>query len=200
MGANTRDGVPITVCVAFMFKPSKDHLYDLTKTYKDWEGYLKVLKWRSRSAIRHACSEFETKDFQTSRATVQARMEKKLGEEVSPATERPFKPSMHAEIMTLNFISHDQPAVYVDAITLTEDARNDIALAETQRAMLLTEAQTKLLEARQAANTTLMAASREASVIAAYAVSDAAKERERYDFSRGDAAPRAHRPAPSSSL
>ena len=40
--------------------------------------------------------------------------------------------------------------------------------------MVMTEAQTKLLEAQQAANTTLMAAAREASVIAAYAQADAA--------------------------
>ena len=40
-------------------------------------------------------------------------------------------------------------ATATSAITLTEDARNDIALAETQRAMLMTEAQTKLLEARR---------------------------------------------------
>ena len=99
MSANTLDGVPITVCVAFMFKPSAAHLYDLTKTYKNWDGYLKVLKWRSRSAIRHACSEFETKDFQTRRAVVQATMDTRVREEISPTEARPFKPSMHAEIM-----------------------------------------------------------------------------------------------------
>ena len=97
MSANTLDGVPITVCVAFMFKPSAAHLYDLTKTYKNWDGYLKVLKWRSRSAIRHACSEFETKDFQTRRAVVQATMDTRVREEISPTEARPSRKCALAE-------------------------------------------------------------------------------------------------------
>ena len=82
---NTIDGIQVDVTVAFQYLPESDQIYDLTKLYRDVDAYDKVLQWRARSAIRHACAEFDTIQFQTERDAIGLAMEARLYAELTPA-------------------------------------------------------------------------------------------------------------------
>ena len=57
----------------------------MTSTFpEDYDGYQKVLRWRARSAVRHACAKYTCQEFQTMRPYVNDEMQK----QVSPRTKK----------------------------------------------------------------------------------------------------------------
>ena len=185
---NSKDGVEILVWISFQYLAEKESMFELTKLYKDVEGYKTVLYWRSRSAIRHACAKFTTQEFQTMRAQVQGAMLSQVGGELSLALDPldndevvgEFDSSMATQVFELQLTMIERPAEYEGAVTAKENARNDIDLATTERQQALTQAQTALLEAMTEANRTINAAQTQAAVISSFAASNASAVTEQY--------------------
>lgn len=191
VSCNSLDGVEITVEMSFQYQPKSTALYELTRLYKDYDGYQKVLRWRARSAVRHACAKYTCQEFQTMRPYVNDEMQKQVETELSKAiypennddaevTYGDFDGSMATLVSDLQLIYVWRPDVYEEAVTSKENARNDIALAEAERDQAITQAQTVQLEAYTEANRTINGAQTEATVIKQFAASNASAITEQY--------------------
>ena len=71
----TKDGVVVSVEVAFQYKVTENKLMPLTMDYKTFDFYQSILKLKSRSGIRNACMKYMAQEFQTQRAAVQVTLD-----------------------------------------------------------------------------------------------------------------------------
>ena len=159
LNCNSLDGVRLRLETNFQYLPRQSSLFDLTKTYgpelgeaKEGEGeqdnnFKTVLSWHSRSAIRNACAEFTTQEFQTQRSLVQSAIYDKLAARLASY--------LDTDVVDVQLTFIERPAGYEYEVDRKEAARNDIDKAENERAQALTQANTVLLEAQINANKTL---------------------------------------------
>lgn len=161
---NSYDGVLIEVQVSFQWLPHHGALYDLTRLYIDVDKYSKVLKRSTTAAIRDACSEFETLEYQTKRVQVQERIYTYMSERIS---------LLEADVIDVQLTSIERPVDYEAAVDLKEAARNDIDQAENEREQALIQAETILLEATTTSEKYLDTAYTTADNTLAYAIAEA---------------------------
>merc|ERR1711988_963568 len=170
----SKDGVVISVTVAFQYKVNEKELQRLTLDYKDFDNYKVNLQKKSRSGIRNACMDFLAQEFQTKRAAVQTAMFDKVKERLDAGL-------MYAFVLDLQLTSVDRPAAYEAAVDAKENARNEIDLARNLRAQKLTQANTNLMRTRVQANKTLDSANTQAAVTNKTAQTEAAVVYGRYE-------------------
>jgi len=163
----SKDGVVVSVEVAFQYKVTENKLMPLTMDYKTFDFYEKILKLKSRSGIRNACMKYMAQEFQTKRAAVQVSMEEDV-------TTRLVEGGMHAIIFDLQLTSVDRPPSYELAVDAKENAKNQIDLVTNQRNQKITAAKTAKLRAQVESNKTIDAATTAASVTKKNAETDAA--------------------------
>eukprot|EP00617_Octactis_speculum_P019273 CAMPEP_0185770132 /NCGR_PEP_ID=MMETSP1174-20130828/57665_1 /TAXON_ID=35687 /ORGANISM="Dictyocha speculum, Strain CCMP1381" /LENGTH=308 /DNA_ID=CAMNT_0028455453 /DNA_START=22 /DNA_END=948 /DNA_ORIENTATION=- len=161
---NSLDGVLVVVEVSFQWLPHNAALYRLTKLYANLENYETVLKRYASSAIRDACAEYETLEFQTKRVQVQSSIYEHLAERIE---------NLESDVIDVQLTFIDRPDDYEAAVDLKEAARNDIDQAENEREQALIQAETVLLEATTTAEKYLDTAQTNADNTLAYATAEA---------------------------
>jgi hypothetical protein len=161
------DGVQVDVTVAFQYIPQQKYIYFLTKRHGDFSTYKKVLQLVSRSGIRNACSMYTAQEYQTMRAAVQQSMLKKLKTRLDEG-------QLHAMVLQLQVTNIIRPKNYELAVDSKEAARNSIAQVQNKRAQLVTQANTKLMKVKVAANKTIDTAVTTAAITTKNAEAEAA--------------------------
>ncbi|KAL3854870.1 hypothetical protein ACJMK2_014109 [Sinanodonta woodiana] len=133
-----KDGVVIHLHVIYQFKARPNNLRDIILSYKDYDGYKKVLTYTGESALHEVCSEFNTSQFQSERGIFQERVRQRIIDKYE---------SLQCEITDLQVSNIARPSEYESAIRSKERAREDIQVALSERPRLLTEAETAKREA-----------------------------------------------------
>merc|ERR1711998_489174 len=169
----SKDGVIVSVNVAFQYKVNEKDLMQLTMDYKDFDFYKENLAKKSRSGIRNSCMQFNAQEFQTMRAAVQADMFERVKDRLD-------RGGMSAFVLDLQLTQVDRPAAYEAAVDAKENARNEIDLVTNLKAQKLTQAATNLLKVGVQANKTLDTARTQAAVVAKNAETEAAVVYGRY--------------------
>lgn len=133
-----RDAVEIVLDVTYQYKVRASNLTDVIRDFRNYTGYLKVLKLAGRSALHESCSKFNTAQFQAERGAFQEHVEKTLKARYN---------GLNTDINGLQVSNIARPEEYEKAIRSKERAREDIAVAKNERPRLVTEADTELREA-----------------------------------------------------
>lgn len=163
----SKDAVEISVTVSFQYIPIQKKIRFLTLRYQDFKSYASVLRLQSRSGIRDACSLFTAQGFQTSRAAFQ-------GETLNQLKRRLVAGQMHATIIELQVTNINRPVGYEKAVDAKEAARNEIDRIKNKRTQLVTQAFTKLMKVKVAANKTIDTANTAAAITTRNADAEAA--------------------------
>jgi len=161
----SKDGVIVSVTVAFQYKVEETAVKRLTKDYQDYGNYKENLRLKSRSGIRNACMEFKAQEFQTKRAAVQTQMFERVKQRLDGG-------NMNAFVLDLQLTKVDRPTLYEAAVDEKENARNAIDLVKNLRSQKITQANTNLKRVRVQANKTLDTAYTQAAVVAKNAEAD----------------------------
>lgn len=132
------DAVEIILDVTYQYKVRASNLTDVIRDFRNYTGYLKVLKLAGRSALHESCSRFNTAQFQAERGAFQEHVEKTLKERYD---------YLNTDINGLQVSNIARPEEYEKAIRSKERAREDIEVAENERPRLVTEAETEKREA-----------------------------------------------------
>merc|ERR1711934_64894 len=106
-------------------------------------------------------------EYQTMRAAVQQSMLKKLKTRLDEG-------QLHAMVLQLQVTNINRPKKYELAVDSKEAARNSIAQVQNKRAQLVTQANTKLMKVKVAANKTIDTAVTTAAITTKNAEAEAA--------------------------
>lgn len=169
----SQDGVTMEVSTSFQFTPDPLRLFDLTKTFVDYDGWRKILSLSSRSGIRTAAALFSAQQFQTQRAAVQTKM--------LEAVKASFKKGqLHAFVIELQVTNLERPKNYEAAVDAKEAAKNEIETVKNARIQQVVKANTKLMKVKVTANKTIDTATTQAAITTRTAAADAAVVKGRY--------------------
>ena len=160
----SQDGLKINFDVTFQYQINKNNLTAAILKYRDFYKWANVVEAAGQSAVQHACSEFQTADFQAKRGIIQQSIEDnmRIKFEGDPATGRE---GIYAKIVSTQLRNVDLPKEYNDAVAAKQSAQQDIDLALNQRKQATTKAQTDYLTAQQEAIAMLESANNDADVI-----------------------------------
>jgi len=163
----SKDGVVVSVEVAFQYKIIENELMRLTMDYKDVLNYQKILKLKSRSGIRNACMKYMAQEFQTKRAALQQAM-------TDDVNTRLTEGGMQATMYDLQLTKVDRPPTYELAVDAKENAKNQIDLVINKKQQQITSATTAKMRVIVEANKTIDAANTAALVLSKNAQIEAA--------------------------
>mmetsp|Transcript_24946 Transcript_24946/g.28740 ORF Transcript_24946/g.28740 Transcript_24946/m.28740 type:complete len:324 (+) Transcript_24946:81-1052(+) len=139
---NSRDGIQIDISTSFNYKIDTSKIYEMTKTYKNYDQFSDVITSLSRSAVRHACSRYTAIEFQTERIRVQQTMTEIVSSSMS---------YLKVTIEDLQLKNIDRPEAFQIAVQGKETARTDIELAEAEREQKILEVEATLARSEQTA-------------------------------------------------
>ncbi|XP_046330071.1 uncharacterized protein LOC124113655 [Haliotis rufescens] len=151
-----KDGVTITLDVAYQYKARVTHIKDIILKFKDFDGYKDILKYTGSAALHEACSLFNTSQVQAERGAFQEMVRQKLRERYDV---------LKCDITDLQVNNIERPREYESSIRSKERAREDIQVAVNERPRLLTEAKTERREAETQAQIILDKARSEARIL-----------------------------------
>ena len=166
--ANTcvsRDGLRVGFELSFQYQMTEENLYPAVIRYRDFYKWAEVVESAGRSAIQHACSEFNIASFQNQRGFVQTRMFEniKLKLEGDPTKADDFGVYAKAVSSQLRFLR--LPSEYQQAVSAKQEAEEDIVFAINQRKQNITQSETELLLAELEAQKILESAANDAELM-----------------------------------
>ncbi len=138
---NSKDGLKIIFDTSFQFTPEASHLYELTKTFRDFDNYVEFVTDSAMSVATHTCGDFSAEEFQTRRSSVALELESEISEELFSL--------FRARVAQVQLNNIRRPNDYERVVTEKENSRSEIALAENERAQAITRGETDVAFAEQ---------------------------------------------------
>ncbi|CAH1788141.1 unnamed protein product [Owenia fusiformis] len=151
-----KDGVEITLDVAYQYQAQANHLKSIITQFKDHDTYLIVLYSVGTASLHETCSLFNTSQLQSERGLFQETVRVTLQERYA---------ELHADVTDLQVNNIARPSTYEEAVRSKEAARENIEVARNERPRLETQATTQKREAETQADITVALAESQARII-----------------------------------
>ncbi|BDA43660.1 hypothetical protein COCOBI_04-6730 [Coccomyxa sp. Obi] len=162
----TKDGLMVDMLATFQYQIIKSDLIQITKEYRDFDKYHKLMNAAAERAIHYACSQFNIGQFQSQRMDVQYATKDKM--------QHLIHDMLHADIMDVQLKNVQPPDQWKAAVASKQKAQQDILLASNERNQAIAKANGDLALAQQSAEIMLQEARTNATVILQNAVNQAA--------------------------
>lgn len=137
-----KDGVIITLDIAFQYQVKPDSLRDTVLQFRDHDNFKLVLEYAGESAIHEACSQYNTTEFQAARQDFQTSVREALSSRYQ---------QLNTTIDDLQVNNIARPSEYEAAVRSKEAARENIEVARSEAPRRITEADTTKKEAETSA-------------------------------------------------
>ncbi|CAL8468393.1 g7933 [Coccomyxa elongata] len=162
----TKDGLMMDMLATFQYQIIKSDLIQITKEYRDFDKYHKLMNTAAERAIHYACSQFNIGQFQSQRMDVQYATKDKM--------QHLIHDMLHADIMDVQLKNVQPPDDWKTAVASKQQAQQDILLASNERDQSIAKVNGDLKLAQQSAEIMLEEARTNATVILQDAISQAA--------------------------
>lgn len=151
LGSRSKDGLLISIEVAFHYKLRKNQLVDLYKEFAN--TYHERYIGEGRTSLRDAASFFNAIEFFNNRTGIAIVMEDVLRESLN---------EMYADVVYLQLRDVNLPDEFEDALKRVQVAQQEYEIAQFEQQSAIVRAQTKILEAQAQANITVISAEADA--------------------------------------